>query len=345
MIGSLGGKAMAMRTAFRMRSARILPILLLVTCLLVPAEAQHGGGGGGGHFGGGHFGGGHSSGSHSAASQGRGHFGWLRFWSGRHSSRRTETRASSTFPSDIFTSNVSPNGPSHLGTLGSLAGTRSISRTPSTLLWSPSLFHAGPAAAAPLPPLTAHRHRDFFFNRFRRFSSSGCFLNGLNQVCFFEPFLPLLSFAGYFDPFDFGFGWESPDLGSGNDNDNDNDNDNGNGLNSQAPGQTEMSAIPPANSPDDDTAEGNSSPLPGAMSGAPARQQSADNGVFLLVLKNGASHAVTDYWVADGYLEYISPDGSRSHFPLEALDLQSTVTQNAPRGVPFVLRFAPAQNR
>src|SRR5580692_4165759 len=49
---------MATRTAFLVRSPRILPILLSVICLLVPAEAQHGGGGG-------HFGGGHSSGRHS----------------------------------------------------------------------------------------------------------------------------------------------------------------------------------------------------------------------------------------------------------------------------------------
>ncbi|MGB7602680.1 MAG: hypothetical protein WBM24_20425 [Candidatus Sulfotelmatobacter sp.] len=159
-------------------------------------------------------------------------------------------------------------------------------------------------------------------------------MNGLNQICFFEPFLPLLSFAGYFDPFYFGFGGDSLNLGNDND------------LNSQAPGQAEMSAIPPAtNSSDDDAAEGNSSPFPGTMSSALTGQQGLSNGVFLLVLKNGATHAVTDYWVADGYLEYISPDGSRSHIPLEALDLQSTVTQNAPRGLPFVLRFAPTQNR
>jgi hypothetical protein len=70
-----------------------------------------------------------------------------------------------------------------------------------------------------------------------------------------------------------------------------------------------------------------------------------DKGAFLLVLKNGTSHAVTDYWVADGYLEYVSTDGTRSHIPLEALDLQSTVVFNAPRGLPFVVRSAPAQNR
>jgi hypothetical protein len=58
---------------------------------------------------------------------------------------------------------------------------------------------------------------------------------------------------------------------------------------------------------------------------------------------NGTSHAVTDYWVADGYFEYISTDGTRSHIPLEALDLQNTLIQNAPRGL--VLRYTPAQNR
>jgi hypothetical protein len=110
--------------------------------------------------------------------------------------------------------------------------------------------------------------------------------------------------------------------------------------------QSEMSAVPPtANPPDDDTAEGNSSVRPGATLGAATEDRALGKGVFLLVLNNGTRHAVTDYWVADGYLEYISPDGTRSHIPLEALDLQNTVTQNAPRGRPFVLRSGPAQNR
>ena len=47
---------MATRIAFLVRSPRILPILLSVICLLAPAEAQHGGGGGGGHFGAGEAG-------------------------------------------------------------------------------------------------------------------------------------------------------------------------------------------------------------------------------------------------------------------------------------------------
>jgi hypothetical protein len=207
----------------------------------------------------------------------------------------------------------------------------SISRIPSTLLWSPSLFHATPTGTVSFVASTGRRRRGFFFNRFPRLSS-GCFLNGVTQVCFFEPFLPLLSCSGYFDPSYFGFGEDSLDLGDD--------------LNSQGPMQAEMSAIPlTANPSDDDTAEGNSSMRPGDILGATAEQQALGDGVFLLVLKNGTSHAVTEYWVADGYLEYISTDGACGHVPLEALDLQNTVTQNAPRGLPFVLRFAPAQNR
>ena len=312
---------MATRIAFLVRSPRILPILLSVICLLAPAGAQHGGGGGGGHSGGGHFGGGHSSGgSHT-----RGHFGWLHFGLGKHSARHAELGASST-------SDTSPYAPSHLWNIPTAARVPSISRIPSTLLWSPPLFLNRQDDRVSFVSSPARPHRGFFFNRLRRFPSSGCFLNGVTQICFFEPFWPLLSCSGDFGLFYSGFGGDVLDLGDD--------------LSSEGPTQWEMSAIPsPANPSDDDTAEGNSSGLPGATLGAATEQQALGKGVFLLVLNDGTSHAVTDYWVADGYLEYISPDGARSHIPLEALDLQDTVTRNAPRGLPFVLRSAPAQDR
>jgi len=316
---------MPTRIAFLVRSLRILPILLSVICLLVPAEAQHGGGGG--HFGGGHFGGGHSSGRHSGGSYAGGHFGWLHLGFGKHSARHAGPGASST-------ADTLPQLPSHLWTFATAGRMSSVSRVPSTLLWSPPLFPRRPDGQVSFVSSSVRPHRGFFFNRFPRFSSSGCFLNGLTQVCFFEPFLPLLSLSGYFDSFHFcfGFGGDSLDLGDD--------------LNSQGPAQSVMSAIPPtANPSDDDTAEGNSSVHPRVTLGAATEGEGQALGVFLLVLNDGTSHAVTDYWVADGYLEYISPDGTRSHIPLEALDLQNTVPQNAPRGLPFVLRSAPAQNR
>jgi hypothetical protein len=208
----------------------------------------------------------------------------------------------------------------------------SILRIPTTLLWSPPLFPPRPDGKVSFVSSPVRPHPRFLFNRFPRFSSSGCFFNGVTQVCFFEPFLPLLCFSGGFDLFysSFGFGGDSLDLGDD--------------RNSQGLMQSEMSAIPPtANPSDDDTAEGNSSAPARATLGAATEDRALGQGAFLLVLNNGTSHAVTDYWVANGYLEYISPDGTRSHIPLEALDLQNTVTQNAPRGLSFVLRSAPLQ--
>lgn len=152
----------------------------------------------------------------------------------------------------------------------------------------------------------------------------------MSQVCYFEPWLPLLWFSDDFDSFDSGFGVGGDLLDLGGD--------------SQEPTRLEMSAIPPpANAWDDDT--GNSPGRPEPTPGAATEDWDLGNGIFVLVLKNGTSRSVTDYWVADGYLEYISPDGTRSHIPLEALDLQSTVVRNAPRGLPFVLRNTPTQNR
>ncbi|MGA8621553.1 MAG: hypothetical protein WB660_23885 [Candidatus Sulfotelmatobacter sp.] len=314
---------MATRIAFLARSLRILPILLSVICVLGSAEAQHGGGGG--HSGGGHFGGGHSSGRHSGGSHPGGHFGWLHFWSGKHSARHAGSGASST-------SDTSSHPPSQLWTIPTPARMPSMSRVPSTLLWSRPLFPPRPDGQVSFVSSRVRRHSRFLFNRFARFSSSGCFFNGLTQICFFEPFLPLFSCSGFFDPFYSRFGGDSLDLGDD--------------LNSQGPMQSEMSGVPPTVNPsDDDTAERNSAVRPGATLDAATEDRTLSQGVFLLVFNNGTRHAVTDYWVADGYLEYISPDGTRSHIPLEALDLQNTVIQNVPRGLRFVLRSAPAQNR
>jgi hypothetical protein len=325
---------MITRIAFLERSPRVLPILLSVICFLASAQAQHGGGAGhsgGGHFGGGHGGGhssssGHSSGRHSNSSQTAGHSGWWRFGFGKHFARNAGFGATTT-------SDISARGPSHLWNIPTAEGVPPTARIPSTFLSSP-LFPRhldGPVLFTASP---GRRHRGFFFSSYRRFSSSGCFYNGVTQVCFFEPLLPLLSCYGGFSLFYSGFDFGGDALDFGGD------------LNSPGPPQWEMSAIPPsANPSEEDTAEGNSPERPAAVLGAVTDGQAPGKGVFLLVLNNGSSHAVTDYWVSDGYLEYISPDGTRSHIPLEALDLQRTVTENAPRGLPFVLRSTPAQNR
>jgi hypothetical protein len=161
------------------------------------------------------------------------------------------------------------------------------------------------------------RHRpSSFFGRFPCFRASGCFFNGLTQVCFFEPALPLFFFSSGFDSFLSGAGFSGVSLGNGDD------------LNSLGTMQQEIAVNPPtAGLMDADTsapAEENSPINDGAKVDAAteAADEAAGKRFFLLVLKNGTRHAAIDYWLADGYLEYVSLDGTRSHVPLEALDLQ-----------------------
>lgn len=177
-------------------------------------------------------------------------------------------------------------------------------------------------------------HRGRFFGRYPRFASSGCFFNGVSQVCFFEPFLPLL----WFDDFDYGFGFGGGWFGGGSTDAGDD---------SQGMDQADMSGISqPENPPDEPSADENTAAA-NARAQADADAQDWDLGpdVFVLVLHNGSTQLAKSYWAADGYLEYISPDGIRSHIPLDALDLQSTVVRNERRGIPFVLRSTPAGNQ
>jgi hypothetical protein len=311
---------MGIRNAFLVQSLRILPILLLLIYSFAPEPAVGavGVGGGGGHFGG-HFGGGHSSSGQSSEGHSRGHFGWLRLGFGKHAARHGLPQASSTSEASFY--------PARLWTQATSASTASISRSQSTLLWSPKQVAPKPFDQLFFASPHCYPHRPGFgSNRFGRFVPSGCFFNGFTQVCFFEPFWPLISFGAYFDFSDwgFGFGGGTTDLG-----------DNPTDL-----GWQDMSAVPPSNSFDNDATDEYSS-----VTAIEAADRNLDSGVFILVLKNGTRHAVTNYWVADGYLEYVDRGGERSHIPLEALDLEATVNRNAPRGLPFVLRSPPAENR
>src|SRR6266849_3980428 len=88
---------MAKRIAFLVRPTRIILTLVALLCLLAPAEAQHGGGGG--HSAGGHFGGGHSSGRHSGGSRSGGsHSGWLHLGFGNRAGRRASRRGTLDTP-------------------------------------------------------------------------------------------------------------------------------------------------------------------------------------------------------------------------------------------------------
>jgi hypothetical protein len=75
------------------------------------------------------------------------------------------------------------------------------------------------------------------------------------------------------------------------------------------------------------------------------RRLDHEQGSLLLVLNNGSSHAVTDYWVADGYLEYNTPTAHAATFHSKLSTYKTRWTKMLPVLFPFVLRAAPAQNR
>jgi hypothetical protein len=301
---------MCIRDAFPVRALRALgaltPFVVCVICLNLPAEAGHGGGGHGGS-GGGHFGGGHFGHTHAARSgNSGGHFHWMKLGLGKKPA-------------------VTPADPgstrSSWWNFNSGSWSAASRPVPSTMLWVPArLKHGVPFISVPRRS-APHFRQNLYFPRHRPFASSGCLFNGMTQVCFFEPFLPLVGFEyfGYGDGY--GGDW-----------------DNAGDLSGMA--EAEMTGATQPVSPEETppSANENSSARDAAAHAGAHQDWDLGKDVFVLVLRNGTTHAVTNYWAEQGYLEYVSPDGTRSHVPLDALDLESTVVRNEVRGLPFVLR-------
>lgn len=330
-----GGKAMLARTASRKRPTSFLMVLLLMSIsvgVAVPATAGpgsgggggHGGGGGGGHGGGGHGGGGHGGGGHSgghgsSSHSGGGHgvagrmFGWMHLGSRNHAPRANGAADEGLpFTSGVMRSARRPQLPSTF-----------IRRMP-----------ANPLPAAGERRFSQFRRRpNFAFGWRRHFPRGGCYFNGYFQQCIFEPG-PGLFFGDFgFDPFWWDSCWDSDWNDAGYLCD-------GDGMEADAT---------PAGEMDDATAAGDAATggaqdagePPGAGDASWAALAKIDPKFYVLILKSGGQHIVSDYWLADGYLEYVSRDGTRSHIPIAALDLQGTVTVNSRRGLTFVLRSAP----
>ena len=82
------------------------------------------------------------------------------------------------------------------------------------------------------------------------------------------------------------------------------------------------------------------------MVAAIAARQSADSNpsvqVTMLVLKDGLSFGLTDYWVEGGMLHYVTTYGRQNAIDLDRIDLDKTVKLNSSRGIPFVLSERPA---
>ena len=62
----------------------------------------------------------------------------------------------------------------------------------------------------------------------------------------------------------------------------------------------------------------------------------------IIYMKDGSSYAVTDYWLANGKLHYVTSYGGENAIDQSQLDLQRTVDQNAANGTNFILRPEPA---
>jgi hypothetical protein len=62
----------------------------------------------------------------------------------------------------------------------------------------------------------------------------------------------------------------------------------------------------------------------------------------LIYLADGTNYAVTNYWLANGDLHYLTSYGAEGSVPIERIDLQRTVDANAAQGVQFTLRPGPA---
>ncbi len=73
----------------------------------------------------------------------------------------------------------------------------------------------------------------------------------------------------------------------------------------------------------------------------PGAEQPPARPVTLLMLKNGWMYGLTEYWIEDGRLHYVTTYGGENSVPLEQVDFDRTVQLNAERGVEFVLRPKP----
>ncbi len=354
---------MATRIAFLAQFSRLILIGSVLVCPAAPMHAQRGGGVG------------HASGGHMGGS---GRVSRLHFGFGRGSSRVrgfagaapvARGKAPVLIPGDgvlkpAAVSGSSPRvnseGVPSLAAAPASGLVKGVATTPVPTLplrqELPPTFFPSAFFFDPFVPngffffFRFNFHHSFFFGQFPFFAPSNCFFNGFTEFCFFEPvrpvffspfgFSPFIETPG-FDPFfsPAGFGSVSS-LGFG---------DHSTVLGAMQPGIPSGVATEGffGGNPSEPVTE-NSPSDAGAK--AATREENPSNveegkPPVRLVLKNGTNHDVTDYWLAEGYLEYITRDGARSHIPLDALDLQKTVDENYRHGLVFVVRSTPSDSR
>ncbi len=342
-----------------------------------PAFAQHGGGGGGGHAGGGfggggggHFGGasGHASGgsSHGAGPAGYGGGSSSGNASGHASGGATNSAAHSA-PSSRFIGGSTWQAPPSAAMRGG-AQPSSHFITPDEAAASGAHVIARPVEprgiSNPLGASTALRGSSFATSstmRTRPYTAQ--FIGAPPQVPPFPPrrypiypiYGPGFGFGGCFGPFFFGcggfygggfyggfgfglgygYGYCDPFWGcpAGLYGGYYNGGYYGNQIYNES---TDDSSV--SNEFNPSRYWGPSAPPEETGGGGSA--SSTDNEVVLF-LKDGTVYAITDYWIADNKLHYITNYGGENSIPLDQLDMQRTVDVNAKRGINITLRPTP----
>ena len=341
-----------------------------------PAFAQHGGGGGGGHAGGGGFGGSHGGGfggGHASGGGSRGggapvaHGGSGGSSSGNASgnaSRGATNSAAHSAPSSRFVGGSTWQAPPSTAMRGgaqpsthfitpdeAAASNARVVRPPveprgignplgaSTALHGSSFATSNAMRTRPFaaqfvgapPHVPPFRHRPIFFGP--GFGFGGCF----------GPFF--VGCGGFFGGgFGFGFGlgygygycdpfWGCP---AGLYGGYYNGGYYGNQIYNQS---TDDSSV--SNEFNPSRYWGPSAP-PEETGGGGGSASSSDSEVVLF-LKDGTVYAITDYWIADNKLHYVTNYGGENSIPLDQLDMQRTVDVNAKRGINITLRPTPQQ--
>ena len=358
------GPSSPARPFFSFAPARVFAALAFAAALALapmPAFAQHGGGGGGGHSGGGGghggFGGGHGGGSHGGSPSGSARGAYGGGWSGSGASGSSGSSANSSHITAssrfVGTSTWQPPPMAGHSTTGAPAshfipadeaaasGTRVVVapaepkgiRSPlgpsTTLRGTPSTLRTTPYAAQfvgapPHVPRFPPRQPVFFFPFFGFGGCFGPFFFGCGAG--FYPSFYGFGY-GYCDPFwgcPGGFGYGGYYNGGYYGNQIYNDSTSGSGYESAPSNEFNPSryAYPPEE--------------PAYVGGG----LSSDTSVVLF-LKDGTVYAITDYWVADNKLHYVTNYGGENAIDLDTIDMQRTVDVNAKRGVTITLRPTP----
>jgi hypothetical protein len=324
----------------------------------LPTFAQHGGGGGGGSHGGGGGGGGShaggaSGGSH-AASAPSGHSGAAaghpagagstanaasgnHWWNPFHG---TGTSSSSVQPagSGVTASSDHPvaerfagnnntwQEPPATGVHGSTAAR--VTNTTKGIASTPRAAIAGPPHVPVLPRRPVGYFPYYPFYPYPGFGFGFGFGGGFGFGAFgpCDPFWGCYGYGYGYGGGGIGYGYYGGSFSS----------DNGYGADLSYSGSQDASP--------------SQEPNPSLYAQAPEtsqEQQTATAGpterhvAAVLYLKDGSSYAVTDYWLADGKVHYITSYGGENAVDQKDLDLQRTVNENAAQGLTFTLRPGP----